>query len=89
MKNLFDDDKKADISYPSSWEYKIMIQDTSLLQKIVQNILKSRKYTSELSHKSKSGKYTSFNISLIVENEEERLMFFDDFKQHKDVSFVL
>ena len=88
MKNIFDDEK-PNISYPSSWEYKIMIQNTNLLETIIQDVLGNKEYKSKFSHQSKSGKYTSFNITVIVDNEEERLSFFDKFKTNQNISFVL
>ena len=88
MKTLFNEKDKPEIDYPLSWEYKLIIKDKELLETIIKNVLEDKAHTIKPSKVSKKGKYTSFNILIIVNDEKERLSIFDDFKNHKDVSFV-
>lgn len=88
MESLFDDNDKPKIDYPSSWEYKIILKNKELIEAVIKDVLEDKKYTLKPSHTSKKGKYTSFNIIIIVNDEQERLLVFDGFKNHKDVSFV-
>ena len=88
MQNLFNDNDKPKIDYPLSWEYKLILKDKELLETIIENVLGDKKYIVKPSNVSKKGKYTSFNLVIIVNDEEERLSIFDGFKKHKDVSFV-
>ncbi len=88
MKNLFNENNKPKIDYPLSWEYKLILKDKELLETIIKNVLGDKAHTVKPSKVSKKGKYTSFNLIIIVSDGSERLSIFDDFKNHKDVSFV-
>ena len=88
MKNLFSENDKPKIDYPLSWEYKLILQNKSLLETIIKNVLADKNYKVKPSKVSKKGKYSSFNLVIIVNDEKERLSIFDSFKNHKDVSFV-
>jgi len=88
MKSLFNDKDKPAINYPLSWEYKLILKDKDLLETIIKNVLSDKVHTIKPSKVSKKGKYASFNLIVIVSDEQERLSIFDDFKNHKDISFV-
>ena len=88
MKSLFSEQDKPKIDYPLSWEYKLILQNKELLEVIINNVLGDKNYKVKPSKVSKKGKYTSFNLIIIVNDEEERLSIFDNFKNHKDISFV-
>lgn len=82
MANICDlNDKKPQIDYPCEWKYKIVVDENLDAKKEVDEILKDKDFKFEKSHKSSNGKYVSYNISLEVQNEEERLRIFDDLKK--------
>ena len=88
METLFTDKDKPEIDYPLSWEYKLILANKELLNDIIKNVIEDKAHIIKPSKVSKKGKYTSFNLNIIVNDEKERLSIFDDFKNHKDVSFV-
>lgn len=72
--------KKPKIDYPCEWKYKIVVDETLPAKEEVEKLLGDKKFTIAESHKSSHGKYESYNISLEVESEEERLKIFDALK---------
>lgn len=72
--------KKPQISYPCEWQYKIVVDGDLPAKEEVEKVLEGKNFTFKESHKSSEGKYESYNISLTVENEEERLKIFDALK---------
>ena len=80
---------KPEIDYPCQWSYKVIGSEKDHIQKTIELGLKERNYTLSISKKSKSGKYTSFNVELFVESEKERDFFFGMLREIESVKFVL
>ncbi len=85
----FTDNNKAEIAYPCSWKYKVVVNATQKIDSLLAEILIQREYSCAFSHKSKNSKYKSYGIEILVFNEEERLLFFDKLKELDGVKFVL
>jgi len=85
----FTENNKADISYPCSWKYKVVVNASQKIDTLLAEILKQKEYSCAFSHKSKNGKYSSYGIEILVFNEEERILFFDKLKELVGVKFVL
>jgi putative lipoic acid-binding regulatory protein len=52
-------------------------------------IFSERPYTLVPSNSSKSGKYISMNLELLVHNEDERTYFYETLKAHVHIKMVL
>jgi putative lipoic acid-binding regulatory protein len=81
--------KKPEISYPTNWEYKVIGEDKAKTKKAVKDIVNDKEHTIKESKKSKTGKYTSFSVNVLVFNEDERLFFFEEFSKHKEIKYVV
>lgn len=81
--------KKPEISYPCFWEYKLIITSNENLKDIVKEILKDKDYKISKSKKSKNNAYESYNLSVFILSENERLKLFEAFKTQKQIKFVL
>lgn len=81
--------KKPEISYPCFWEYKLIINSSQKLENIIKEALKDKEYKISKSNKSKNNSYESYNVSIFVLCEDERLALFENFKQNKQIKFVL
>lgn len=81
--------KKPVIKYPCQWSYKVIGSNKDLIAKSINNKLNNYPIDLTISKQSKSGKYTSFNLSLNVENEKERDEIFNTLKNIESVKFVL
>lgn len=87
MANICDiNSKKPQINYPCKWNYKIVVDEDFDIKEI-ETILKDKKFDLQKSNESSNKKYTSYNITLEVQDEEERLRIFDDLK--KKVKYIL
>ncbi len=81
-------DHKAEIEYPLKWTYKVIGLDASATEAAVANCIK-KEYDLSLSHVSSGGKYQSFSVDIIVENEEERLALFNALSAHPDILRII
>lgn len=80
--------QKAKIEYPCRWSYKIIAQKKDHIEVIAQKVCPPE-YELKHSNNSKSGKYVSMNLSVLVHNEEQREEIFRQFEQHEDIKMVL
>ncbi|WP_122871907.1 DUF493 domain-containing protein [Campylobacter showae] len=76
MATTCDLNKEPEIIYPNFWEYKIIVLDSENAQAIVQSVVGERQHKITPSKSSKEGKYKSYNLSVLVNSNEERLEIF-------------
>lgn len=80
---------KPEITYPCSWSYTVIGIDGDEIKEAVFEILGKRDCSMNPSKTSKGGKYCSYKLELLVHNEEERNLIFEEIKKHKCVKMVL
>lgn len=89
MEILNDRTEKLELTYPCNWCYKVIASEKKALQKAIHDVLLEREHKLTPSNKSKTGKYTSMNLDLLVHNEDDRTFIFDALKRHQDIKMVL
>ncbi len=82
-------EQKPEIIYPCSWAYRIIGQSAELITEAVSEIMGNREYTFVESNKSKGGKYLSFNLETVVQDEEYRVSLFHQLKSNPNIIMVL
>jgi uncharacterized protein len=80
---------KAKITYPCNWTYKIISSDKEQMSKAAASVLNQKTYNIKESNSSKTGKYTSLEIDLMVISELERNEIYKNLSEHKDIRMVL
>ena len=80
---------KPEISYPCSWSYTVIAIQNILIEDIIIGVIGQRECNLEESKVSKGGKYRSYKLELLVHNEDERNLIFEEIKKHKHVKMVL
>jgi putative lipoic acid-binding regulatory protein len=80
---------KLELDYPCQWRYKIVGEEKDKMITAVCEIISEKEHTIENSNKSKSGKYTSLNLDLLVHNEDERNFIYEALKAHQHIKMVL
>ena len=93
---------KLELDYPCNWCYKVIASERAALEQAIRDVLDEREqkvnvedreaslgYTLSPSNKSKTGKYTSMNLDLLVHNEDDRTFIFEALKQHNAIKMVL
>jgi len=84
--------ERPDITYPTSWGFKLIGRDKEALLKCIKEIMKEvgeKEHLCTLGNASRTGKFHSYNASCTVETEEERNRIFKYFEAHDDVDMVI
>lgn len=81
MATTYDLNKEPEIIYPNFWEYKIIVLDSDNAEAIVQGVVGERQHKITPSKSSKEGKYKSYNLSVLVNSNQERLEIFSALKR--------
>ena len=79
--------KKANIDYPTHWEYKVIFEASDDAEAKVKDIVKDREFKLVFSKFSKDKKYASYDLAVLVLSEEERLEIFSALKH--EAKYVL
>ncbi|MFA5216333.1 YbeD family protein [Sulfuricurvum sp.] len=81
--------QKLELDYPCTWCYKVVAYERAGIEIAALEIFSERTYSLNPSNSSKSGKYISMNLELLVHNEDERTYFYEALKAHPHVKMVL
>jgi len=83
------DGKKLELEYPCNWCYKVIASEKEALEKAVKDVVEERTHKLSHSNSSKTGKYVSMNLDMLVHNEDDRQFIYDALKKHQDIKMVL
>ena len=89
MVNINDLDQKLELDYPCNWNYKIITAHEDHTKEAILDTINERFHTLTHSNNSKSGKYISMNLELLVQNEDDRNFIYEALKAHHKVKMVL
>jgi putative lipoic acid-binding regulatory protein len=81
--------KKLELEYPCTWCYKVIGSEKEVLQKAISEIVEEREHKITDSNNSKTGKYVSMNLDMLVHNDDDRQFIFDALKKHQNIKMVL
>jgi putative lipoic acid-binding regulatory protein len=84
-----DSDNKLVLEYPCNWCYKIIASERAALEQAIRDVIDERGHKLTPSNASKTGKYVSMNLDLLVHNEDDRAFIYDALKRHQDIKMVL
>ena len=89
MEILNDRTDKIELNYPCSWTYKLIGYEKKAIQKAIHDVIVEREHSLEHSNASKTGKYVSMNLELVITNEDERTFIYEALKAHQNIKMVL
>ena len=89
MEIINDSTQKLELSYPCSWSYKIIGYEKEAIQRAIHEVILEREHSLTSSNESKTGKYISMNLDLVVTNEDERNFIYEALKAHQNIKMVL
>lgn len=89
MEIINDSKEKLELEYPCSWCYKLIGHEKEAIEKAIHDIINEREYELKHSNSSKSGKYVSLNLDLLVHNEDDRNFIYEALKAHQNIKMVL
>lgn len=81
--------QKPHIDYPCNWSYRLIGTEEQLLREAAVSVVSGKTYTIEESNRSSGGKYVSLNLSVTVDDEDERLRFYSQLKKDPAVAIIL
>jgi putative lipoic acid-binding regulatory protein len=82
-------DRRPQIDYPITWSYQVIGSDEALMREAVARLVAARAHTLERTKTSRTGKYCSLRLELVVVDEADRLALFEALATHAAVRFVL
>ncbi len=80
---------RPEISYPCEWTYTIIGSDPNLMRVAVGSVIQPGTFTVDESRISRTGKYMSLSVQLVVFSQEERDRYYGGLGRHKDIKMVL
>lgn len=89
MEIINDSEKKLELTYPCNWQYKLIGYEKEAIQKAIRDVINERDHDLSHSNASKTGKYVSMNLELLVHNDDDRTFIFDALKKHQNLKMVL
>ncbi|SFV75172.1 Proposed lipoate regulatory protein YbeD [hydrothermal vent metagenome] len=89
MEIINDSKEKLELTYPTSWTYKLIGADKENITSAVKDVILEKEHTLKHSNKSKSGKYVSMNLEIIVSSDDERNFIYESLKAHSNIKMVL
>jgi len=87
--NINEVEQKLELTYPTDWRYKIVGSEREKLEQAVHEVILEREHTLGSSNVSRTGKYISMNLDLLVQNEDERQFIYEALKSHQHIKMVL
>lgn len=88
--NIVDlNDKKLELNYPCSWEYKLVVLETCDIKISIEEIILQREHKIKESRRSSKGKFRSYTLEMIVHNEDDRKEIFKLLGEHSEIKMVL
>ena len=89
MEIINDSKQKLELEYPCSWTYKLIGYEKKAIQKAIHEVILEREHDLTHSNASKTGKYVSMNLDLVIQNEDERNFIYEALKAHQHIKMVL
>lgn len=89
MEIINDSQQKLELEYPCSWSYKLIGHEKQAIQKAIHDVILEREHNLNHSNNSKTGKYVSMNLDLVIQNEDERNFIYEALKAHQNIKMVL
>jgi putative lipoic acid-binding regulatory protein len=86
---LNEQEGKLEIEYPCNWKYKLICKEASKVIDAIERIVVDFKYDLTPSNISLKGKYVSLNLSVLVNNNTERLSIYTLLYEEPDILYIL
>jgi putative lipoic acid-binding regulatory protein len=84
-----DSKEKLELEYPCSWCYKLIGYEKEAIERAIHEVILEREHNLTHSNSSKTGKYVSMNLDLVILNEDERNFIYEALKAHQNIKMVL
>ena len=83
------DEPHLEIEYPAAWRYRVIGEDADALRAAIIDVIGSRECEVVEGNLSRTGKYTSVELRMTVDDEAHRYAVFNGLAEHPAVKMVL
>lgn len=80
---------KLKLDYPCEWEYKVVIRTEQKIKNILGEVFEQREHKVSKSKSSSKGKFESFNVKLLVHNDDDRKTIYKLLGEHQHIKMVV
>ena len=85
----FGEADRPEIEYPCRWSYKVVGESEERLRAVIRKVVGDTDHTLKLSNTSRTGKYVSLALDVLVRDEVQRRGIGQTLHEHIDVRLVL
>ena len=89
MEIINDREQKLELQYPCSWCYKLIGYEKEAIAVAIKEVILEKEHKLSHSNASKTGKYISMNLDIVIHNEDERNYIYESLKAHQNIKMVL
>lgn len=89
LENTPEPPRRAHIEYPCSWPYRLLGEDEAALRAAIAQVIEDREHTIEVGNSSRTGRYLSLHLQVIVQDEPDRNGLLRGLQLNADVKYVL
>lgn len=89
MTHLDDADQKIVWTYPCEWTYKVIGYQETAIRQAISEVVTDKNFEVSFSNQSRTLKYVSLNLDLMLESETEREEIYMRLKKHPAIKMVL
>ena len=89
MTDSTEEEPKVEIQYPCQWTYKIIGFERETVRDVAEAVFYEKQYLLTYSKQSRTGKYHSWAIDVVVDSPEERDGLFLQLKASPAVKMVI
>jgi putative lipoic acid-binding regulatory protein len=82
-------DREPEISYPTTWGYRIIGQDEAAMRQAVSEVLGELDHELRQGNRSAQGNYLTLILELVVTSREQRRAIFQGLAEHPAVRVVI
>lgn len=80
---------EPEIDYPCRWGYKLVGPSETALRVAIAEVVAGREHAVALSRTSRTGRYVSLSVEVLVNDHDERRGLASEFNAHPAIVFVL
>jgi putative lipoic acid-binding regulatory protein len=83
------DGQELELEFPHRWTYRLIGTEEALLRAAVAEVVAGRDHTAALVSESRTGRYRTLEVIVLIESHDERRSLGQAFHEHPHVRFVL
>lgn len=84
-----DIDIKPQIDYPCIWRYRVIGFSKEVVLEAIMQVFQGNVDIDKMEHVSRHGKYVALNCSIEVQNDSERLAYFEGLTKQPGIIMVI